>query len=162
MRVKLNGPDDAPAGRERRAATRSGHLMLWIVLFVIGCTVLGPGIVFGLSIGWGFLPWVLGGFFLFPLIFFIRAVIRASGADQAASMWRGVDFRETMQRLSEPVRSVRMPEKESAPRPVRLKTRCPSCGAAVAAANIQQIDGVPAVNCPYCGTLYPLEDAEPV
>jgi predicted Zn finger-like uncharacterized protein len=161
MRVKLDGPDGADTRPDRRAAPRSGHLMLWIIVFVIGCTVLGPGIVFGLSIGWYFLPWVLGGFFLLSLILFIRAVIRASSADQAASKWSGVDFREIMWSPDEPERSEEPTESQPERRPVRMKTRCPNCGAAVAAGNIQHIDGVPAVRCPYCNTLYMLEEAEP-
>jgi DNA-directed RNA polymerase subunit RPC12/RpoP len=162
MRMARNGVDVTNERRDPSAAPRSGHLMLWIILFVIGCTVLGPGIAFGVFIGWDFLPWVLGGFFLFTLIFFVRAVIRASGADQVASMWRGVDFRETMRRLNVPERSEAVPEKEPAPRPVRMRTRCPNCGASVSAGNITKIDGVPAVHCPYCDTLYTLEDAAPV
>jgi len=157
MRVKIDASDGTDTRPDRRAATRSGHLMLWIILFVIGCTALGPGIVFGLSIGWYFLPWLLGGFFLFSLIFFIRAVIRASTTDVGASRWSGVDFRETMQRLQDSIQpKATQPER----RPVRLKTRCPNCGAAVSTGHITKIEGVPAVHCPYCGTLYPLEEAE--
>ncbi len=161
MRVKIDVADRTDERRKPRATRSSGHLMLWIILFVIGCTVLGPGIVFGLSIGWYFLPWVLGGFFLFTLILFIRAVIRASTVDGGASRWSGVDFRETMRRLQESIQ----PKGPTGPQPerrtVRMKTRCPNCGASVAAGNITKIDGVPAVHCPYCNTLYPLEEAEP-
>jgi DNA-directed RNA polymerase subunit RPC12/RpoP len=161
MRVKVKGADRNDERRKPRGNPGSGHLMLWIILFVIGCTVLGPGIALGVEIGWLFLPWVLGGFFLFTLIFFVRAVIRASSAG-GASRWRGVDFRETLRRLNERGRSEVGPEKEPAPRPVRMKTRCPNCGASVSAGHVTRIEGVPAVHCPYCDTLYPLEDAEPV
>lgn len=161
MRMVQNGVDVTDERHDPRAAPRSGHLMRWIILFVIGCTVLGPGIVFGLSIGWYFLPWVLGGFFLFTLIFFVRAVIRASSADQADSKWSGVDFRETMRRLQEPSRSEEPTEPQPERRTVRMKTRCPNCGASISAGHITKIDGVPAVHFPFCDTLYPLEEAEP-
>src|SRR4030042_507263 len=147
MRLKMNGPDDAPVGRDRRAAPRSGHLMLWIILFVIGYTILGPGIALGVEIGWYFLPWVLGGFFLFTLVLFVRAVIRASGAAQAFSMLRGADFRETIRRLNAPERSEGRPEKEPAPRSVRMKTRCPNCGAAVSAGHITKIEEIGRASC---------------
>jgi DNA-directed RNA polymerase subunit RPC12/RpoP len=153
MRVVVNGMDLTNVRHDPRVAPHYGHLLRWAVLFVIGCTVLGPGIAFGVIAGWYFLPWVVGGFFLFTLVFFIRSTFHVSSAAKDALLERNADFREVLGRLKGAEHPTR--------RPVRMKTRCPNCGAAVSTGHITKIEGVPAVHCPYCDTLYPLEEAEP-
>ncbi|MCX7022283.1 MAG: hypothetical protein NTW26_08460 [bacterium] len=156
MRVVVNGIDLTNVRHDPQVAPHYGHLLRWVVLFIIGCTILGPGIALGVILGWDFLPWVVGGFFLFTLVFFIRSTFHVSSAAKNALLEHNADFREVLGRLKGAVR----PEGQPARRPVRMKTRCPNCGASVSTGHITKIEGVPAVHCPYCDTLYPLEEAE--
>jgi len=156
MRVVLNGIDVTNVRHDPRVAPHYGHFMRWVVLFIVGCTVLGPGIVFGILTGLDFFPWVLGGFFIFSLVFFVRASIRVSSAAKETLLERNADFRDTLRQFKDTGRVER-----AVRRPVRMKTRCPNCGAAVSIGHITKIEGIPTVHCPFCNTLYPLEDAEP-
>lgn len=156
MRVIVNGLDITNVRHDPRVAPHYRYLMRWVLLFVVGSMGLGPGIALGVIAHLDFLPWLVSGFFLFTLIFFIRATVRVSSAAKKVILEKNIAFGEKIQGL------VRNAASAPVRRLVRVRTRCPNCGAAVSKKHITRIEDLLAVHCPYCDTLYPLEEAEPL
>jgi hypothetical protein len=124
-----------------------------IVLFVIGCTALPLGIVFGTLTGLDFLIWIAGVLFVIGLVAFIIGLTSAIRNRMESG---GVSFGNifTTRRGAGSVRRRTATRRRAR----RITTRCPSCGARVNPRHIEDAPEGPVAICPYCDSAYTPED----
>ncbi|MBD3373045.1 MAG: hypothetical protein GF403_10080 [Candidatus Coatesbacteria bacterium] len=124
-----------------------------IVLFVIGCTALPLGIVFGTLTGLEFLIWIAGALFVIGLVAFIIGLTSAI-RNRMGGGGAGFGNIFTTQRDGGSVRRRTAPRRRAR----RITTRCPSCGARVDPRHIEDAPEGPVVICPYCESAYTPEE----